>query len=1289
MKAASLAGCLCFAFGSCAVDPTLPPRAQVACTKNADCPSDRPVCRTPPGQCVAKGGDVSPPAIVEGSVTLDPPPPWRGGLAVTVGFTTTKDMATDPIVRLGTPEVANFTRASVDGRTYGYSYDVVDTLTEGAWPLLVSLADTDGLAVEAINLGTVVLDFTGPEVAAGSAVISFLPPGDCPLVPSELSAVGRDGSLYVGFAASEVLETPPVVRLVSAETSLPLSELGGAGVFWEYQLDCDAADVCPSGEYTLLAHLRDPAGNENAPAPGQQIGGAPIRLVDETPTLIVDQGEISFLRAPWGLATPASFTTTAFSPVSYFELAPAEPLTDTALLPASAFALSDGSPLVALRVLDQDGGLLATLRPTSSGALPRTPLPRTTTPRLSLVALDGACQQTDAIGVHRSYWVGNTNTLAADNPGELTAALRAPVSPRAVPLDRVYAWEVFNPAALAAPDGVAEAARTARLWPVHPFSATNPGPRARGGMVFDSLRDRVVLFGGENTFNIDCGENAINTCRYTWEWDGERWHNRTPAAGGPAPRSGHAMVYDPARGRTLMWGGNEWNDCLEGAGRTCAWLWSWDGDVWTVLDRDMPAGARSASLAAFDTLRGRLVIHAGGMAPMCGQTYEWDGSAWYEMLPSPVFPDPCPTTPSGGAPVAFDPLRGRVVTFGGLGFFGMSYLDATWEWDGVEWHNVTPAVGNAPARAGHVMYFDEARGELVVAGGRDSAGRRSDLWSWNGERWAEVVITGAAPAPRTGASAAYDGHRQRLILFGGLTQDAPLAFRADTWVLADDRWHDASTTATFPVMRNKAALAYDPIRDMLVLHGGEYSYRTFDCAEPSGELCAYTWTWTHPGWQSFSPSAGQPVGRASPAMAFSPAAGGVILFGGWRNGGDCGEGAGQFCSGTWLWEGASWRNVTPAASPYGRAEHALALDSVRDRVVLFGGATYPDCGEGTGGMCNRTWEWNGSAWQDVTPTTSSPTPRARGMMAFDAARGEVVLFGGEAGDCGEDGGTYCGHTWTWNGTRWLDATPVEGRWQLVESQWQLTSTPARNPLPRSGGVMQYDARRQRIVLAGGYNGAGQGCSALDEPQCNTLWEWDGTSWRNLSDSVVAPPTMSSDMSVAWDAGLGRIVMAGYTCTDGCNGLAGANGGAVRSYDADLARRPAFTFWARFGGHGLPAAEIEGVRLRAWAGARHGGGDGAGAMLDVWQTGGADAGHYATVAVHTTGLDGDGSSLSADDTTLLAWDSAADQPGRNFVLPGEEAVVVRVAPSGGATLTADDSAGEPMVGLDYLEVWLRY
>jgi hypothetical protein len=77
--------------------------------------------------------------------------------------------------------------------------------------------------------------------------------------------------------------------------------------------------------------------------------------------------------------------------------------------------------------------------------------------------------------------------------------------------------------------------------------------------------------------------------------------------------------------------------------------------------------------------------------------------------------------------MAYDSARGKVVMFGG---YGSGYQNGTWEYDGVDWTQVTTA--NSPsARAESAMAYDSARGNEVMFGGIPSGpGFLSDTWEY-------------------------------------------------------------------------------------------------------------------------------------------------------------------------------------------------------------------------------------------------------------------------------------------------------------------------------------------------------------------------------------------------------------------------------------------------------------------------------------------------------------------------------------------------------------------------------
>ena len=592
------------------------------------------------------------------------------------------------------------------------------------------------------------------------------------------------------------------------------------------------------------------------------------------------------------------------------------------------------------------------------------------------------------------------------------------------------------------------------------------GPSARDAhaMAYDTMRGRVVLFGGANEYNfIDFAD--------TWEWDGSAWIERTSLAN-PSPRFGHAMAYDAARGRVVLFGGYDFR-----ARRVLADTWEWDGTTWAeVTPATSPLG-RFGQAMAYDSTRGRVVMFGGaGDSGDLGDTWEWDGTTWVPRTPVTSPP------PREYGALAYDGARGRAVLFGGFG--GSSYLADTWEWDGDAW--VERASASHPTgREWQVLAFDEDRRRTVLFGGYDGAARLGDTWEWDGNTWRDSTPA-TSPSPRVVGAMVFDRARSRAVLFGGFGESSPLA---DTWAWDGTGWVE-KTPATSPPLRSDHAAAYDEARRQTVLFGG-YAGGTF---------FADTWAWDGIGWGQKTPAT-SPSSRIFHAMAYDRARARVVLFGGFGQRAPFGD--------TWEWDGTNWVEKTPATGPPARHSHTLAYDAARGRVVLFGG---------TDGfqLFGDTWEWDGSNWVEVTPATG-PEPRYHAAMVYDAARARVVLFGGfgTAGPLAD--------TWEWDGSNWVEKAPATspparsdhamaydaGRertvlfgaigLQLVADTWEWdgndwTEAPAgSSPPARFHQTMTYDGVSGRVLLFGGFNGTYLG----------DTWEYGRIAGCGNADRVIA------------------------------------------------------------------------------------------------------------------------------------------------------------------------------------------
>jgi hypothetical protein len=296
---------------------------------------------------------------------------------------------------------------------------------------------------------------------------------------------------------------------------------------------------------------------------------------------------------------------------------------------------------------------------------------------------------------------------------------------------------------------------------------------------------------------------------------------------GPRPRALHAVTFDAAHQRTLLFGG-------VATGTRLGDTWTWDGDNWTQVN-DIGPLPRSEAALAWDVARQRAILFGGfDGTGVRGDTWEWDGTDWTQVAESG--PDA-----RLGHGLVFDSQRSRVVLFGGEDFGGGRRFDDTWEWDGDEWVQTADA-GPTPRR-GHAMAFDSVRARIVLFGGLDASNTTlADTWEWDGTVWTQVASFGP-PATLLGTMV-YTG--RRALLFGGTTalDNAAELFHI-SWEWDGRHWTMRQDMG--PSARWGHAMVFDPVRKRSVLFGG--STVAFGAAEraESGET-----------WEQFEVGAAPP-----------------------------------------------------------------------------------------------------------------------------------------------------------------------------------------------------------------------------------------------------------------------------------------------------------------------------------------------------------------------------------------------------------------------------------------------
>lgn len=259
-------------------------------------------------------------------------------------------------------------------------------------------------------------------------------------------------------------------------------------------------------------------------------------------------------------------------------------------------------------------------------------------------------------------------------------------------------------------------------------------------------------------------------------------------------------------------------------------------------------------------------------------------------------------------------------------------------------------------------------------------------------------------------------------------------------------------------------LVHDPVHHQLVLFGG----RALDDTNE-------TWTLEGDEWTRHTP-AHVPDPRAHAYGLWDSARQRVTVFGG--------NASGQFDRARiWTWDGSDWSSFVPVSNPPPRRDAAVAYDSARDRIVLFGGVVdgSPDV------TLADTWEFDGTGWRAVTPTTS-PGDRGAALMGYDVTHQQMVLVNGYS----ESLGSGRSDTWTYDGSTWTALTNA--------------NTPRGSSLR-----MAWQPREQQLVIAG----------RRDTGRL-TSWSFDGAAWYEQPGASL-PLNGLADPGLTFDADLGQLV----------------------------------------------------------------------------------------------------------------------------------------------------------------------
>ncbi len=442
---------------------------------------------------------------------------------------------------------------------------------------------------------------------------------------------------------------------------------------------------------------------------------------------------------------------------------------------------------------------------------------------------------------------------------------------------------------------------------------------------------------------------------------------------------------------------------------------------------------------------------------------------------------------------AWDPVGKRVLLFGGR--YG---APGTFGWNGTRW---VRAATTGPTGYDVASATDEARGTVVAFGGADAdhttAKIHGTTFVWDGAAWTSPA-TSTKPSPRRGAAMAWHPIRETVILYGGRDNNGR-TFK-DTWEWNGTAWTQISsgTDADAPA----GLLAFDRKANELILlskgetrawdgaawqvraTGGPTDVAAIGWDPAAGRLVAQgfteaagptTWAWNGTSWAAVTTTgvaAGRPQARE---LVWDEGTSSLVMYGYAQK--PAPDYVFDAEEATYTLAGTTWSRAADVV-PTWRTAPGVAYDEARGRLVLFGGARYS-------AILDDTWEWDGERWQRVT-TPTSPSRRRNPSMAWDPSRGAIVLYGGD-----HEGGSAIGETWTYDGKTWTQlATPT-------------------SPPTRSNTALAWDGTG--LLLFGGGSG-----------YMNDTWRLSGSEWVQLTPAT-SPPGRS-EHAMAYDSARERVVL---------------------------------------------------------------------------------------------------------------------------------------------------------------------